>query len=236
MTSLIAQPAVRLIRSLNTLLNHLPELIHVYSSGYPYATFARRQDVGNRPAGLLLATLRLFSRALGDDCHVEALVVLGALALDVIPVVEDDFVRSTGEDGSEGEGIVEGRAGSDAKNVTIWFVSCYSPRQTSLKSKGETLRISLGKEVKQLNQHRPQRRLASASLLAVLAVQQKLSDLLRSQDLVAQVQRDHEHLLGNLFVVEYLGRRLRVNEDVELGIWCCVANALLAINRTQRCV
>jgi hypothetical protein len=45
--------------------------------------------------------------------------VLGALALDAIPVVKDDFVRSAGEDGREGEGIVEGRTGGDAKDVAI---------------------------------------------------------------------------------------------------------------------
>lgn len=122
MTCLIAQLSDRLIRPLNALLNYLPELIHVHSSGYPYTCFAGRQNVGNRPAGLLLTALCLLGRALGNDGHFKAFVVLRALALGLIPVVKDDFVRSAGEDGREGQGIVEGRTGGDAKDVTVWFV------------------------------------------------------------------------------------------------------------------
>jgi hypothetical protein len=95
-------------------------LIHIHSPGYPHAAFSFRHHLGYRPAGLLLAALSLLGSTLGNDGNVKALVVLVALALDAIPVVEDDFVRGTGEDGREGEGIVEGRAGGDAKDVTVW--------------------------------------------------------------------------------------------------------------------
>lgn len=45
-----------------------------------------------------------------------------ALALFLIPVVKGDLVRGANEDGSEGEGIVEGWAGGDAKDIAVWFV------------------------------------------------------------------------------------------------------------------
>lgn len=122
-TCSIAQLSVRLIRPLNALLNHLPELIYVHSSGYPYTCFASRQHIGNRPAGLLLAALCLLSCALGNDGHVKAFIVLSALTFNTIPVVKENFVRSAGEDGREGKRIVEGGTGGDAKDIAIWFVS-----------------------------------------------------------------------------------------------------------------
>lgn len=51
---------------------------------------------------------------------------------------------------------------------------------------------------------------------------------------MAQVERHHHHLLGQLFPAKQLRRSLGVDEDVELGVGGVVADPLLAVDFPQR--
>lgn len=103
---------------------------------------------------------------------------------------------------------------------------------------GFDIPIRLGKKVQQLNQHRPQRRLALALLLCffrapAFSIQQHLVHLLRRQHLVAQIQRHHRRLGRQHLIPKHLRRRLGVNHNVKLGKRGDVANPLLATHVAQ---
>jgi hypothetical protein len=118
---LLAKGLIHCVRPLHALLDHLPKLGHVGAPRDLDALRAARQQLGVG-AARLLAGLGLLKGALGIDCHLEALVVGRVLALLGVPRGEGNLVRCALEDGGDGEGVVQRRAGGDAEDVAGAYV------------------------------------------------------------------------------------------------------------------
>ena len=123
----------------DTLLQRLPEQRDVQAARDPHALLGGREEAGGDLAGPG-AGRRVLVGALGDDRDLVALPLRQARLSRRIAVAERNLVlvAEAGQDGGDGEGVVQWRAFGDAEDVTCdTSQSVLSPEDETGKERKE---------------------------------------------------------------------------------------------------